>query len=157
MRQSLFRSWKFGFPWSGDYHHAAESGSAGLCVSGKGAIQMVEGEDAIRQSIMMLLSTIPGERIMFPTYGCDLHKLVFSPNDDTTAGLAMHYVREALERWEPRLEILKLDAHCNGSISDQNLALEIVLMYRIRSLQQESSLKYSISLNGGIPHVAPQS
>jgi len=46
-----------------------------------------------------------GERVLRPEYGCDLHRLVFSPNDATTAGLAVHYVRAALLRWEPRIEI----------------------------------------------------
>ena len=67
-------------------------------------------EASVRQAILLLLSTRPGERVMRPTYGCDLHRLVFSPNDDTTAGLAIHYVRQALERWEPRIEVIRLDA-----------------------------------------------
>ena len=41
---------------------------------------------------------------MRPGYGCHLFRLAFAPNDDTTAGLAIHYVRQALERWEPRIE-----------------------------------------------------
>ena len=48
---------------------------------------------------------------MRPDYGCELHRLVFSPNDDTTAGLAIHYVRRALERWEPRVEVLSRRRH----------------------------------------------
>ena len=47
---------------------------------------------------------------MRPTYGCYLRRLLFAPNDDTTAGLAIHYVRSAIERWEPRIDILALDA-----------------------------------------------
>ena len=53
---------------------------------------------AVRQSILMLLSTRPGERVMPPDYGCPIHRLVFSPNDATTAGLAIHYVRHSLLR-----------------------------------------------------------
>ena len=68
------------------------------------------GDEAVRQSILLLLSTIPGERVMRPTYGCHLHRLVFWPNDDTTAGLAIHYVRRAVERFEPRVEVIRVDA-----------------------------------------------
>ena len=67
---------------------------------------MVEDDASIRQSLLLLLSTSPGERVMRPDYGCSLRRLVFAPNDDTTAGLAIHYVRQAVERWEPRVEIL---------------------------------------------------
>jgi hypothetical protein len=38
---------------------------------------------------------------MRPDYGCELLTLAFAQNDDTTAGLAVHYVRRAIERFEP--------------------------------------------------------
>jgi len=47
---------------------------------------------------------------MRPAYGCELRKLIFSPNDETSAGLAVHYVRQALELCERRMEIVYLDA-----------------------------------------------
>ena len=62
---------------------------------------MTSGPDAVRQSILLLLSTRPGERVMRPDNGCDLYRLAFAPSDDMTAGLAIHYVRQAVERWEP--------------------------------------------------------
>jgi hypothetical protein len=82
---------------------------------------------------------------MRPDYGCDLHRLVFSPNDDTTAGLAIHYVRQALERWEPRIEILRLDAGADEIFPER---LNIVLDYRLRSSQQRDSMPLSINLSG---------
>ena len=71
---------------------------------------MVDESGSVRQAILLLISTTPGERVMRPNYGCALGRLVFSPNDDTTAGLATHYVRQALLRWEPRIQILQLEA-----------------------------------------------
>jgi len=67
---------------------------------------MVDGDDSVRQAILLLLSTVPGERIMRPEYGCLIHQLVFSPNDATTAGLAIHYVQRALDLWEPRVDVV---------------------------------------------------
>ena len=80
---------------------------------------------------------------MRPDYGCDLNRLVFSPNDATTAGLAIHYVRQALLRWEPRIEILKLDA---GPGKTEPGRLEIVLEYRVRRLNRVDSLSFSFDL-----------
>jgi len=107
---------------------------------------MVEQPESIRQAILILLTTLPGERVMRPTYGCDLFKLVFSPNDETTAGLAIHFVRRALERWEPRVEILQLDATRND---DQPDRLEISLEYRIRAIQRTEQIGFSINLAEG--------
>ncbi len=118
---------------------------AGLSLTPRGSIDMVEDNDDVRQAILLLLSTVPGERVMRPDYGCELHRLVFSPNDDTTAGLAIYYVRRALERWEPRIDILRLDA---GRNPEQPERLDIALEYRVRATQRADTLQFSFNLGG---------
>ena len=119
---------------------------AGLAISARGAIEMVDGDASVRQSLVLLLSTRPGERVMRPQYGCDLHRLVFAPNDDTTAGLAIHYVRRAVERWEPRVEIVSLDA---GQNPERPELLDILLEYRVRATQHEDQVAFSVNLMEG--------
>jgi Bacteriophage baseplate protein W len=84
---------------------------------------------------------------MRPEYGCDLHRLVFSPNDDTTAGLAIHFVRQAVERWEPRVEILRVDANRDP---DEATRLAIVLDYRVRATLQAGSIEVGVDLQQGV-------
>ncbi len=132
-------AWRFGHPDLDEDH-------AGLSASPAGRIEMVRGADAIRQSLMLLLSTRPGERIMRPDYGCDLARLVFSPNDDTTAGLAIHYVRRAVERFEPRVVILAIDA---GPAPDAPDRLEVVLDYRPKLGGPAQRLVAAVPLEGG--------
>lgn len=43
---------------------------------------------------------------MRPEFGCRIHEHVFGPANASTAGLAAHDVREAIERWEPRVDLL---------------------------------------------------
>jgi phage baseplate assembly protein W len=117
--------------------------SAGLQVGPDGRVLMVTGDDAIRQSILMLVSTVPGERVMRPDYGCHLHRLLFSPNDETTAGLAIHYVREAIERWEPRVEIASLDATRDEARPSQ---LDILLTYVVRATRTSEQLAIPVDL-----------
>ena len=117
----------------------------GLATSPSGGMRMVEGADAIRQAIMLLLTTTPGERVMRPDYGCPLQRLVFSPNDATTAGLAIHYVRKAITRWEQRIEILRLDA---GADPIDPAMLTITLDYRTRATGEEQALVFGMSLDG---------
>jgi phage baseplate assembly protein W len=132
------RAWRFSHP-------NLDSGTSGLSTTHTGAIAMAEGGESIRQSILLLLSTVPGERVMRTEYGCDLFRVLFSPNDDTTAGLAIHYVRQAIRRWEPRVDIVRLDAR--RAPSDPAL-LEIRLEYSIRRTGQQDLLVYTVSLNG---------
>lgn len=125
----------------------------GLAATPSGGVRMVEDDAAIRQAIILLLATVPGERVMRPDYGCPLHRLVFNPNDATTAGLAIHYVRSALLRWEPRIEILRLDAGrspdlSDGGAEDDGTHLYIRLDYRVRATQRPGRLSLSIGLQG---------
>ena len=119
---------------------------AGLALSPTGRVRMVEDNDAVLQSIMLLLTTVPGERVMRPDYGCPLHRLIFAPNDATTAGLAIHYVRQALRRWEPRAEIVRLDASAD---TEEPARLVIALAYRVRSTGTEQQLEFAVQLDGG--------
>ena len=114
--------------------------------SAAGGIQLVTGDAAIRQSIMLLLTTIPGERVMRPDYGCPLHRLIFWPNDATTAGLAIHYVRQAIRRFEPRVQITRLDA---GAHRDDPSVLLITLEYRVRETGTLDMIDASLTLQAG--------
>jgi phage baseplate assembly protein W len=126
-----------------DFEPAKEK--RGLSLTPRGDLEMAEDEALVSQAILLLISTRPGERVMRPRYGCDLQQLVFSPNDDTTAGLAEHYVRRALETWEPRIDILGLDA-----VRDEDASrLTITLEYRLRASQRRDRLVYRFSLEGG--------
>jgi len=113
-----------------------------------GAIELITGPAAVRQSIMMLLSTRPGERVMRPDYGCPLHRIVFSPNDATTAGLAIHYVRQALLRFEPRADILRIDAGPAENDAAGSM-LAIRLDYRVRGTQQSDRIAFTLDLAAG--------
>jgi phage baseplate assembly protein W len=118
----------------------------GLTLGATGAVAMVEGDDSVRQAIVLLLSTTPGERLMRPRYGSHLHRLLFAQNDETTAGLAIHYVRQALERWEPRVDIVDLDAAADPRLPER---LNITLRYRVRASLAVGTIDYPFDLSSG--------
>jgi phage baseplate assembly protein W len=118
----------------------------GLTVSPTGTLERVDSAASIRQALMLLLSTEPGERVMRPTYGCALEHLIFGPSDDTTAGLVIHYVRRAIEVWEPRVQATRVDAVPDPLDPSRLL---ITLEYRIRAAGTKDRLVYALSLSGG--------
>mgnify|MGYP000712819703 CR=1 FL=1 len=117
----------------------------GIQTQPNGKISMVSDGESIRQSILILISTIPGERVMRPKYGCNLHQLAFMPNDATTHGLAIHYVKTAIEQWEPRIDIIYLDADINV---DNPCVIDITLQYLIQHLHHNDQLTLSYQLMG---------
>jgi phage baseplate assembly protein W len=117
----------------------------GFTLNDHGALATVADRAAVRQALLLLFLTRPGERVMRPTYGIDLFKLVFWPNDDTTAGLAIHYVREAVARWEPRVDHVRVDATRNP---DDAARLDISIEYRVRSTGEEDRIAVQLDLQG---------
>lgn len=101
----------------------------GLAVS-NGQLGLVDGPACIRQSLVTLLSTRPGERVMRPRYGCDLDAIAFAPMGPTTFMLAKLIVRRAVERFEPRVVITGIDV-IEDPVAPSNLLL--TLGYRIKS------------------------
>jgi phage baseplate assembly protein W len=113
-----------------------------LQTSPRGGIQEVQHEQKVRQSIWIILSTQHGERLMRPTFGCNLRSLVFAPNDAATASLARHYVEEGLRTWEPRIlldEVIVENDNVNGQ-------LLIHVHYRIRATYAPQNLVYPFYL-----------
>src|SRR5690349_25080429 len=71
-----------------------------------GLVASVQYEEDIRQSILIILETAPGERVMRPNFGCGIHDLVFTALDSTTLQLIRSSVEEALRRCEARIDLL---------------------------------------------------
>ena len=70
-----------------------------------GGVALVTREREIEQAIRLILGTACGERPMRPEFGCRIHDHVFGPATSATAGQIAYDVREALERWEPRIAV----------------------------------------------------
>lgn len=111
-----------------------------------GDIELSGGEADIEESIRIILGTAKGERVMRPEFGCDIHEYVFSTIDTTTLNLMETSVREALIRWEPRIDVRNVEAS-RERIDGGELLISVD--YRIRSTNVESNLVYPFYLEEG--------
>ena len=109
----------------------------------RGRMATVGSVEEIEQAIRIIITTIPGQRVMRPEFGCRLHELVFAPNDPRTAGLAERYVYEALGRWEPRIDLEDVTA---GPDPDYPARLLITARYTIKATHDSRSLVYPFYL-----------
>jgi phage baseplate assembly protein W len=109
----------------------------------EGAIASAEREEAIRQSVWLILATSPGERPMRPDFGCGMHDLVFAGTDASTAGSVASSVRDALLRWEPRIEVLDVEVTREPSAPT---TLTVLVEYRVRSTNNVFNLVYPFYL-----------
>ncbi|HZS40015.1 MAG TPA: GPW/gp25 family protein [Polyangia bacterium] len=99
----------------------------------------LDEEEKIRQSIWIILTTAPGERPMLADFGCSIHSRVFANLDDASIGRILNDIDEALAAWEPRVDLLSLDATPDD---EQPNLLRISIDYLIRSTNSRFNLVY---------------
>ena len=111
----------------------------------KKTVLMTSDEDDINCSLEILLSTSLGERIMQPTYGCDLKPLLFDPIDTSLKAYMKDLIKTAILYHEPRIKLnnIKLEDRPNDGV------IEISLEYTIRSTNSRYNFVYPFYLNEG--------
>lgn len=103
-------------------------------------------EKSIEDSIRIILNTTPGERVMHPDFGCKINEIIFFPNSSKTVSLAIHYIEEAIVKWEPRV-ILK---SVTGEPDPYNpVKINISIDYEIRSVNTFFNMVYPFYLERG--------
>src|SRR5664280_1769661 len=104
-----------------------------------GGIALVSKGREIEESIRLILGTAPGERPMRPEFGCRIHDEVFSGINAGTAGRIVQEVRDALVRWEPRLELDSVEV----SVDAMDPALLYVeISYTIKTTNDRRNLVF---------------
>lgn len=109
-------------------------------------IAMSQYEEDIKEAIWIILGTAKGERVMRPDFGCGIHDLVFAPINTATVTLVEDSVREALTLWEPRIELIKVEA--STEYADEG-KLPISIDYRVRTTNNRFNLVYPFYLKEG--------
>ncbi len=110
-----------------------------LRVDRRGALSLVRAGDDIDEAITIILGTAPGERPMRPEFGCAIHDFVFDTLDAATIGAMETAIREALDRWEPRVELV--DVQVAPDPLDHSV-LYIEIKYAVRGSNDPRNLVF---------------
>jgi hypothetical protein len=114
-----------------------------VSVNLNGGVSSSTLEENVRQSIFIILGTAPGERLKRPDFGCRIHDLMFAPNNDMTAALAEVYCKEAIYKYEPRIDHLMVRALGNA---DQPNRLDVRIEYIIAGKNDKRNLVFPFYL-----------
>jgi hypothetical protein len=117
-----------------------------LQVDAAGGIAEVSGADKIRLSVLTILGTQPGERLMRPTFGCPLRSLAFAPLNAMTTNLAQFYVQDALTRWEPRIQLDNILAVASQDTGGQPPLLLVTVFYHIKATALAQQISFQLPL-----------
>ncbi|MBX3158036.1 MAG: GPW/gp25 family protein [Deltaproteobacteria bacterium] len=121
-REFLGRGWKFP-----------------IAVDRDGRIVGESEDEKVREAIVMILRTAPGERMMRPDFGCGIHELVFESLTDELVGRVRTEVTRALAAWEPRVDVLAVQVQPDR---DVHTRLLIQIDYRVRSTNSRFNLVF---------------
>ncbi|MCL1869481.1 MAG: GPW/gp25 family protein [Promicromonosporaceae bacterium] len=104
-----------------------------------GRLALVRETREIEEAVRLILATAPGERPMRPEFGCRVHEYVFAPADAQTAGDIATAVRQALDRWEPRITVEDVLVSLDGAADG---VLYIDVRYQVRGTNDPRNLVF---------------
>jgi phage baseplate assembly protein W len=96
-------------------------------LDGRGRTAETDEDGHVRDLILQVLFTSPGERVNRPDFGCGLAQMVFMPNGEALAAATQFLVQGALTRWLDGIisvEGVELDAR------DETLTVTVVYVKR---------------------------
>lgn len=107
-----------------------------------GGVASARGADKLKENIIHILLTGPGERVMRRDYGAGLRQLVHDPNNEALRAIVQHQIAKAVGRWEPRVAVDQVRVAVVGA------ALVAEIIYVVRRTRQFQSLSVPIGLGG---------
>ena len=109
-------------------------------------VSLVSDTEDIRQSLAILLSTVPGERVMQPTFGCGLKKLVFESFNESTVTEIIDVVKRAILFFETRIKVENIEVEAEDYYEG---LLKINIEYFIRRTNTRSNMVFPFYFKEG--------
>lgn len=103
-------------------------------------VEMISGLNDIRESLIILMRTRVGERIVEQQYGCDLTPLAFQQLDLNLETFMVNNIKQTIAEHEPRVEVLDVQL---TTPNDGEGAIDINVSYKVKKLDIEEVIQYS--------------
>jgi hypothetical protein len=109
-------------------------------------VVMTENEEDVKASLRVLLTTMRGERVMLPLYGCNVESLLFESLDTRQKTLLKDMIETAILYHEPRIELEEVDLR-NDQALEGVILIEVT--YRLKSTNSRFNVVFPFYLNEG--------
>ncbi|MEW6218537.1 MAG: GPW/gp25 family protein [Thermodesulfobacteriota bacterium] len=111
-----------------------------------GRLAWSTGEQSVREVLLHILLTRPGERLLRPEFGAGLRDFVHRPNTEATRALLADSVRRAVTRWEPRVILEDVFALPDPT---RPAVVHLSIRYRLRVSGEPERFDLTLELTGG--------
>ncbi|AKG21579.1 GPW/gp25 family protein [Calothrix sp. 336/3] len=116
------------------------------------SVGLVSAEEDICESLIILLSTYLGERVMQPTYGCNLQDFVFEPLSPTIASSIKEQLRTSILYHEPRILLNSLDLSLDEQLEGR---VKLTIDYTIPNINSRFNLVYPFYIEESSGNLLP--
>jgi uncharacterized protein len=111
-------------------------------VSGDGTPLLTTADDHLRDLILQVLFTAPGERVNLPEFGVGIQRLVFEPNSDALRSSVRFLVSTNLQRWlGDRIDVSEVNVTSEPGL-EETVTIEIV--YTVKATRQRQRLQVQV-------------
>lgn len=116
-------------------------------VSNASRIGDLDYSNDIRQSLHILFTTLPGERLAHPLYGCDLLQFMFKPINNSLISDMENTIRTAIELYETRISLIMIDIRRNQNTDNR---LDIELFYEMSATSSRFNMTIPFYIMEGV-------
>jgi Bacteriophage baseplate protein W len=114
-----------------------------FAIDARGRSAVPTDDQHLRDLIMLVLFTVPGERVNRPEFGCGIGQLVFAPNSDALAAATEQLVHGALIRWLDPVLIVRA-----VQVTSQDATLTVTVTYSSRETGEQRQDLFSVPIPG---------
>ena len=87
----------------------------------------LKNENAIARSVRNIVFTLPGEKYFNENFGSRISETLFENIDDISAGLIVDEIKQSLNNYEPRIELIDVEAFPDFD----NNSYDVIITYNI--------------------------
>jgi len=114
---------------------------------GRAGVTLVEGEEDVREAILLVLRTALRERVMHPDFGVGIQRYVFAERTADTCYRLQSDIQRALIRFEPRVIVERVEATLPG---EHEARIDVLIEYRLDEHHRPNSLVFPFYLESGV-------
>jgi phage baseplate assembly protein W len=135
-----------------EVYHTGEFWRGPLYPIGRIGSPVVIGEDIdeVFSSIIQILNTRRGERIMYPEFGSDLGPILWEPNDLFLQQQVRVELIRSLTVWEPRVQVVSVVFDSNPNLKNLGILVVSIQIRLVNNPRLEQIVNVPISSQGAL-------
>jgi phage baseplate assembly protein W len=111
-------------------------------VSGGGLPSTTAADDHLRDLILQVLFTSPGERVNLPEFGVGVQRLLFEPSGDALRASAQFLISTNLQRWlGDRITVTQVSVDSEPGLEE---VVTIEIEYTVNATQQSQRVQVQV-------------